>query len=135
MELNREVPYEYNGGYYMEFLTKLVETAESKEIRDSSIYRSFQHIKNNGVNLSVQASYAHYCEPRLTLDNLGAYTQMEFALMKNNEFISVADILPKFENLAEIQECFDGSVYSFVPVRLIEQLYQEFFREKYPWEK
>jgi hypothetical protein len=135
MELNKEVTYEYNGGYYMEFLSKLVETNESKEIRDSSLYRSFKHIKNNGVNLSIQASPAHYCHPRQKLNNLSEYTHMEFALLKDHEFISVRDILPEFENLGEIQGYFDGEIYACVPVALIEQLYQEFFREKYPWEK
>lgn len=135
MELN-EFVNEYTGGYYfMEFLTKLKETEESKMIQDVSTYRSFKHIANKGIRLSVQASSGHYCHPRKRLENLAEYTHMEFALLDDRGFISVADILPEFENLAEIQEHFDGDVYSYVPVGLIEQVYQEFFREKYPWEK
>ncbi|HLI46870.1 MAG TPA: hypothetical protein VKU94_06740 [Geobacterales bacterium] len=52
---------------------------------------------------------------------------MEFALIaENGDFIRVKDILPNFPKLEEIEEYWD-TVYGYVPVNLIEELYQAYF--------
>jgi hypothetical protein len=90
-----------------------------------SEYRQFETNRiNPNLWLSIQASYAHYCTPRTTYrDDLEIYTHWEFALFDKDEFRSVAEVLPEFAALDEIQFYFDGSVYSYVPKDLVEQLY------------
>jgi hypothetical protein len=122
----------------MEFIKVLVESDDSKRYRtkmneisylfdEDNAYRSLKHIKKDDISLSIQASYGHYCTPRLTLSDLNDYSSMEFALIKEGEFIQVKDILPNFSALEEIEEYFDGSVYGYVPVNLIEELYKAYF--------
>lgn len=107
----------------MEFLKVLEETNDS----NGSYYRGFKHIRKGDVSLSIQASYAHYCTPRKTLRDLSEYTSMEFALIgESGEFIRVQEILPGFSKLEEIEEYWD-TVYGYVPVNLIEELYQAHF--------
>jgi hypothetical protein len=121
----------------VEFINALVETEDSKKYNEKmkeigyyfdeyNKYRALKHIKKDDVSLSIQASYGHYCVPRLTLSNLNDYSEMEFALMRESGFIQVKDILPNLSVLDEIEERFDGSVYGFVPVELIEELYKAF---------
>jgi hypothetical protein len=87
-------------------------------------YRQFEPIRlNSNLWLSIQASYAHYCTPRATIDDLEVYTHWEIAMFNKDEFQSVTDVLPKFPALAEIEEYFEGSVYPYVPKDLVEELY------------
>lgn len=74
---------------------------------------------NNGLVLSIQGSYRHYCFPRKTLP-YDQYKKMEFALCTENGFANVNDYL----DTNEFDTYFDGSVYGYVPVELIEKLYQ-----------
>jgi hypothetical protein len=74
----------------------------------------------NGLVLSIQGSSAHYCIPRQTL-SYDKYTKMEFALCTVKGFADVKEYL----DTDEYDQYFDGSVYSYVPVDLIEKLYQD----------
>jgi hypothetical protein len=117
----------------MEFLKRLEVTEDSKTIgsilpfNENTTFRMFKGIKiNDNLWLSIQASYGHYCTPRKTLKNIEEYTNMEFALMNGErEFVSVNEVLPTFSKLDELDECFEGSVYCYVPVELINNLFNE----------
>lgn len=75
---------------------------------------------NNNMYLSVQGSFGHYCTPRKTLP-YDKYTRMEFALVDaSDNFKDVKDYL----DTTEYDEYFDGSVYGYVPIEMIEKLYQ-----------
>lgn len=74
---------------------------------------------NNGLILSIQGSYGHYCLPRKTLP-YDQYTRMEVALYTEKGFANIEDYL----DTKEFDEYFNGSVYGYVPVVLIEKLYQ-----------
>lgn len=114
----------------MEFLSQLEEDTYSKQkmyvpFDEDFTYRGFNHIKIGDLSLSIQASFGHYCTPRKTLKSASDYTSMEFALIKaNGDFTTVSEILPNFSRLSEIEE-YENTVYGFVPVELIEELYQE----------
>ncbi|QJI52348.1 hypothetical protein [Psychrobacillus phage Perkons] len=116
----------------MEFINKLVEDESSvkfsklRKFDEDFTFRSFRRIPiNDLLGLSIQASYGHYCNPRKTIKDLSEYTRMEFALLDSKgEFVAVTDVLPSFSRLNEIEEYHD-TVYGYVPVELIEELYQE----------
>lgn len=68
----------------------------------------------NGLNLSVQASFTHYCEPR---NDEGPYTHVEVGYPNR-----------KVEALMEYAESPTrptDTVYAFVPVALVEQVILE----------
>jgi hypothetical protein len=114
----------------MEFIKNLKETNDSKAVGkimpfdEDLTYRKFIGFQFGNIWLSIQASYGHYCTPRKTLKDINEYTAMEFALMNKEGFISVSDALPNFTRLKEIEE-YEDTVYGYVPVELIEELYQE----------
>lgn len=119
----------------MEFITKMIVSDEEvnllhlSRVGEEMMSRSFDHILFDDFSLSIQASYAHYCIPRKTLKDLKEYAAMEFALLKEGEFISVRELLPDFKRLFEI-ESYHDTVYGYVPVDLIEDMFQE-FKKKY----
>ena len=118
----------------MNLLNKLIETEDSKKMSERGLlfgsyedmgFRLFEHIKiNDKVSLSVQASYAHYCQPRKTLP-LDQYESMELAILKNNKFASVDKIINDEILIEKLNEFYEGTVYGCVPVELLEQLYQK----------
>ena len=89
-----------------------------------SVYRQFEPIRiNANLWLSLQASYAHYCRPRTTIEDLEAYSHWEVALFDKDEFRTVSTVIPDFPSLAELELYFEGSVYPYVPKDLVEELY------------
>lgn len=85
--------------------------------------RSKPIIFNKDVILSVQGSFGHYCFPRKTLP-YKKYTNMEFAIISGGKFVPVERVLNINTEENEWQSYFDGSVYGYVPIRLIEKLYK-----------
>ncbi|MGM0846934.1 MAG: hypothetical protein ACQEUT_18400 [Bacillota bacterium] len=117
----------------MDFLSKLVESEETKKLRKENLpffrsgmgMQSFNGIEvSGGVRLSIQASFYHYSTPRATLP-VGVYTAMEMAIIKDGRFASASEVSSNPELFGQLDEYFDGSVFGYVPVELIEQLYQE----------
>lgn len=111
----------------LEFLSALTETDESKiagiEIPHIQVRSFFPVIMTKKCYLSVQASKYHHSLPRETVP-LEEYYSMEFAIVSHNGgMLQVKDVLPDFPNLEEI-EGYHDVVYSYVPVELIEQVYQ-----------
>lgn len=118
----------------MEFIEKLVEAEDSIRMKDyqspfgdseERTLRLFNRVTlKDGVHLSIQCSYAHYCSPRKTVDVLN-YTTMELAIFKDEQFTNVNAITNNKELANELNEYYEGTVYGYVPVELIEKLYQE----------
>lgn len=90
----------------------------------------YNHLISGEYSLSVQASEYTYCTPRKTLEDLADYTHMEIAVLYwNNEsgkgdFIDVVRHFQDFPRRNELVDHDDGGVYAYVPVDLIEDLYQ-----------
>lgn len=118
----------------MEFINKLVETDESTVYKNVEFqygtyedmgFRQFEAIRvNDTIWLSIQASYGHYCSPRKTLSK-ELYTNMELAIFKNDEFAPVSSVTKNEELINKFDEYYEGTVYGYVPVELIEELYQD----------
>ncbi|PHD96638.1 hypothetical protein [Bacillus toyonensis] len=118
----------------MEFLKRLEEIADSKmfgkQLSNIPLMSELNHYRvlkglvfGEDIVLSIQASYGHYCTPRETIE-LDDYSEMELGLIQNGGFVTVTNLLPEFKRLKEIEE-YESTVYGYVPVDLIEELYQE----------
>jgi len=73
--------------------------------------------------LSVQAGASLYSVPRKTLVDLKEYSHMEFAVIKNNNLVNVSEVIEDIGLIDKLEVYYDGAVYAFVPVELIEKLY------------
>ena len=113
------------------FLMELMESLDSRRAREALPYNalSFKQFEplliNPRLSLSIQAGYALYSTPRLTLDDLEGYTAMEIALLEKDNFTRFQEVIPAFDRLKEIEDHWEGSVYSFVPVDLIQAALDE----------
>ena len=75
----------------------------------SSIIRS-HFVCKDGFKISIQASMAHYCKPKINLDN-GEYTHLEIACLPQKE-------LGEYY-LDEMDAMY---IYKFVPIEEVENL-------------
>lgn len=88
-------------------------------------------IVEDRLYLSVQANWGAYCTPRKTTLDLNEYSEMEMAFVTAEGLVSLEMVYPYFSKLDEIQEYFDGDqIYSYVPVELIEDVYQELISDR-----
>lgn len=108
----------------MNFINKMNVKAEVDNFR---LYNKINF--NNCVELSVQASYGHYCNPRKTT-HLNEYNNMELAILKNDEFVTISDVTNDKCLIERLNSCFEGTVYGFVPIELIEELYLTLSQQK-----
>ena len=76
---------------------------------------------NDEIALSVQGSKYHYCHPRETID-IDKYKKLELAI---SGFVSVADVTDNELLIRKFDEYYDGMIHAYVPVELIEELYQD----------
>ncbi len=113
----------------MDFISQLREKFAGMQVRtpfmsEDERFRMFEGIKfKQDIVLSIQASAGHYCSPRKTT-YLQDYEAMEMAIFKGGEFVSLTQLLvPHIEVMKELDEYFEGSVYPYVPVELIERVY------------
>jgi hypothetical protein len=84
--------------------------------------RQFKPLEYDWGYLSIQASALHRCTPWETLEDLSQYKTMEMAAMSvEGGFLDVG-WLDGFDRGPELVECFDGTVYNYVPVELIAEL-------------
>lgn len=106
-------------------LEKLLKEADELEnCKGEMEFRMFEAVKtNSNIELSIQASYAHYCSPRLTLP-VGMYDSVELAIFRDNEFTSIEEVTQNKELIEELNDYYEGTVYGYVPVEIIEELYQ-----------
>jgi len=116
----------------MEFLKHLknylvyLETDRYSSINDT-IQMSHNIIFNNNIELSIQGSRGHYCIPKENID-YDKYTHMEVALLKNGNFVRVNKLVSLLPEEDTYKDHYNGCIYSFVPVKEIEKLYQELKR-------
>lgn len=123
----------------MEFLKHLKPNEETETLTKLRIGMHLSHLPrinepiqfNEDILLSIQCSYAHYCIPRNTLP-YNKYRDMEIGIVKSNEFVKVEEVLELEENKWE--NYYDTQVYGYVPVDLIEELYQA-LKQKYGLKK
>lgn len=119
----------------MEFLSKMEETTETKKLKEvikelnSDIgegFRMFERVRpssKSNIELSIQASYQHYCTPKKTVD-IEDYTTMELAIMRKKTFLNIFDLCDDPVLVTKLRRCYEGSIYGFVPVEIIEEVYQ-----------
>ena len=125
----------------MKFFKRLVEDEESvrmkneESVRMKSVkrqygtyedigFRMFKSVKiTDKISLSIQASSAHYCSPRKTLP-LDKYSEMELAIIKNDEFVTVDEVTSDENIIKNFSEYYEGMVYAYVPVELLSDLYK-----------
>lgn len=85
--------------------------------------RMFKKLKTiAGYDLSVQCSRYHYCMPRETID-IELYDMFELAIFWQGEFI-YPSILENFPRKNELDECYEGQIFGYVPSDLVEDLYK-----------
>ena len=119
----------------MKFRENLIESEESilnklKSNYSKSLYKSnglrmFHRIKiDECTELSIQASSGHYCRPRETISVI-KYTHMELAILKNDDFVPVSDVINDKALIKEFKGYSVGNVYAYVPVKLLEKLYRK----------
>lgn len=107
----------------MEFLKHLKNYWDRNDV----IQMSHNIIFNNNIELSVQGSRCHYCIPKKDVD-YSKYTHMEVALFKKGKFVSVNKLISLLPEEDTYKCHYNGCIYSFVPVKEIEKLYQELKR-------
>lgn len=109
----------------MEFIDKLEVLEQSSGFLNSkNTFRLFRQISfKNNISLSVQASYAHYCTPRTTVD-VEDYETMELVIFKDGDFSPAISAVYDPMLLKDLEEYYDGQIFAFVPVSIIERLYQ-----------
>ncbi|WP_338627653.1 hypothetical protein QJR52_07150 [Clostridium baratii] len=88
-------------------------------------YRVMKWIKVGNYQLSIQASGSHYCEPQQTLRDLKNYISMEVGIFKNNEWINIRNdsFFDDWKYRMEFLENYDGMVAGYVPINIIQSLY------------
>lgn len=106
----------------MEFIKKLKRSKENKEM--------FIPIKAKNYRLSIQASSFHYSIPKKYLEK-EKYRCFELAIFNQNGWfdISKSSKIKKFSNYKTLMKYSDGEytgtqVFCYVPVQLVEKLYQ-----------
>lgn len=75
----------------------------------------------SGYNLSIQCSESHYCIPRKLL-GLNSYNAFEVAIFWQGNFTYPSE-LNDFPRKIELDECYEGTVFGYVPKDLVEDLY------------
>lgn len=84
--------------------------------------RIYNHIKTiSGYELSIQCSEHHYCTPR-KLNGLNSYDEFEIAIFKEGDFV-YPSVLNDFPRKKELDICYEGTVFGYVPKDLVEDLY------------
>lgn len=103
------------------FIKAILESNAECESEKGRI-RVLNHIDtSSGYELSVQCSEYHYCTPRKTLE-IKDYNEFELAIFKDDKFV-YPDILKDFNRKDELDECYEGTVFEYVPKDLVEDLY------------
>ncbi|WP_075810116.1 hypothetical protein [Clostridium perfringens] len=88
-------------------------------------FRVLQHLNVGEYKLSIQASDGHYCEPRKLLNNIYDYTHMEVAIIKG-DFVHIGfdNFFDNWEYKEKFLENFDGCVAGYIPIDIIQSLYE-----------
>lgn len=105
-----------------------------RELLDANCIKNFKlfssrvmkWIEVGNYQLSIQASETHYCDPRKTLLNLKDYKLMEVGIFKNKEWddLEKDSFFDKWKDRKEFLENYDGMVAGYVPINIIQSLYE-----------
>lgn len=96
-------------------------------------FRFFEPIKvrRPRLRLSVQGSYGVYCRPPVTLVDPKDYKAMEIALLGCKErFVFVEEVISDEKLIQELNVYRQDSVYAYVPIPLIERLYEALMKKE-----
>ena len=103
------------------FIKAMLKAKVSYKYEDFGM-RIFNHIDTkSGYKISVQCSEHHYCTPR-KLMGIKYYEEFELAIMKEDRF-TYPSILDNFHRKSELDECYEGTVFGYVPRDLVEDLF------------
>lgn len=112
----------------MTFLERLKVAESIPSFRNSRDYH-YRTLKNiptrSGFLISVQASFAHYCEPRATLP-LDQYRSMEMAFSRYSSegFFPIEEVVDDAEIISLFTACGDSyHIYAYVDVKTIQLLF------------
>ena len=84
---------------------------------------------NDEYCLSIQCGEGKYSVPRTNVD-LSEYTDFELAFIYRGSLSTGHDkLLEGFSRKEELKECQEGSIYTYVPKDLIEDLYKYLKKE------
>lgn len=96
------------------------------------IHRMIRHLDLDFPDhkLSVQASEYHYCHPRQTIE-LENYESYEIAMLNvvTGDFIDICFEHPNFPYCEELSSCYEGTVYAYVPIEIVAELYDYLKKE------
>jgi hypothetical protein len=118
----------------IDFRTLIEETELSKEsnkrLSEYGLggHRMNKHIKAGEYDMSIQFSEYHYCSPRISEDDPNFYDSMEIAIFKDRKWVQPRNDeyiqnFPRFQELIERVEDGDVAVGGWVPVDVIQELY------------
>lgn len=110
-----------------DFRKKLVEQLRTKGYDYLRMNESI--FFNDEVSVSIQASHAHYCCPRDTVQ-VYAYENMEVAFYKGSEMVPIEEVITNTSVIRSFDEFFTGVVYAFVPVQIIQKMYADLLVKK-----
>lgn len=110
----------------MKFIEELYSVSRSEfiDIQNGGFRILESLFVSDSVQLSIQASEGHYCTPRKTLP-LGECTTMEVAIFKDDDFVSVGEVSDNLYLRETLEEFYDGTIYSRVPVEIIDYVVDE----------
>lgn len=112
--------------YPPEILASMPEDLRELIEKSNHDSRLFQHfVLKNGYRLSIQGSSFNYSHPRETLSP-ELYEAMEVAVLyrENGNFGAVASLTEDPHLIKDFQSYYSSGVYPYVPVELIERLFQ-----------
>ena len=85
--------------------------------------RIYNHIKlSDEYRMSIQCSVHHHCNPR-KLTGVIHYDAYEIAFLHKELGFSYPDKLNEFPRKQELDLYYDGTIFSYVPKDLVEELY------------
>jgi len=112
--------------YYRDIIPEDILVAFDIINDDSLTIRTFKPISIGEYDIHVFASSHSYCHPQRTLNNLYLYRTMEISVSHRGtlDFVDVIDEFPDFKFNNELSEHMFGLSYSYVPVEIIQKLYE-----------
>lgn len=89
-------------------------------------FRIMECIEIGIYKLSIQASRHHYCTPQKLLTDLYEYEEMEVGIFTGDEWCNLEEdiFFDTWENRENFLKHYDGMVASYVPIEIIQSLYE-----------
>lgn len=107
-------PAKFDLNAYLLDPEKLKEDFKSPMARAGGFRQVQEILCADGLRLSVQASFTHYCAPR---DSVGPWTHVEVGYPSQS--------VPELLEYADEPDYPTGTVYGYVPVAVIEEIVEK----------